>query len=147
MVNKVILIGNLGADPELKYTQSGKAVVSMRIATSSRRKNSVGEYENHTTWHSVVVFGKQAESAGQFLHKGSKVFVDGRIEYREYTDKSDIKRYVTEIIAFDVKFLDPRGGGRSEARGEAPGGGQAAQGQMDMGGAGKPADPDDDLPF
>ena len=111
MVNKVTLVGNLGADPELKYTQAGKAVAELRLATS------FGSGENEKTeWHRIVAWEKLAENAGKFLKKGSKAYVEGRIQTRNYDDKDGNKRYITEIVANEIKFLDkkPSGGAEGE---------------------------------
>lgn len=105
MVNNVILVGNLGADPETKYTANGKCVGELRIATSS----GSGDKEQ-TEWHRVVVWEKLAENCGKYLTKGRQVYVQGRIQTRNYEDKEGNKKYVTEIIAHDVKFLGGKGG-------------------------------------
>lgn len=110
-VNKVILIGNVGADPELRYTAGGKAVAEIRMATSEK----YGDTET-TEWHRVIVWEKLAEIVGQYVHKGSKIFIEGRIQTRSYDDKDGNKRYITEIVARDMRMLDKRGdGGTSEA--------------------------------
>lgn len=110
MVNNVILVGNLGADPETKYTATGKCVGELRIATSS----GSGDKEQ-TEWHRVVVWEKLAENCGKFLTKGRQVYVQGRIQTRNYEDKEGNKKYVTEIIAHDVKFLGGKGEGGAKA--------------------------------
>lgn len=101
MINKVTLVGNLGADPELAYIPSGKAVVEFRLATTS----GFGD-KQETEWHRVKAWDKTAEACGKFLKKGSKVYVEGRIKSRQYNDKDGNPKYVTEIIAYEVKFLD-----------------------------------------
>jgi single-strand DNA-binding protein len=103
-MNKVMLVGNLGGDPELKYTPNGNAVANFSLATN----DGYGDNEK-TNWHRVVVWNKPAESASKYLAKGSKVAIAGRIEYRSYDDKEGVKRYVTEIIADNVEFLDKKG--------------------------------------
>jgi single-strand DNA-binding protein len=115
-VNKAILIGNLGADPELRYTPSGKAVATFRIATTERWVNQEGESSERTIWHNIVVWGKQAENVKQYLRKGRQVFVEGRIVNRSYDDREGNKRYVSEIVAQNVQFL----GTRADAAEETP---------------------------
>lgn len=110
-VNKVILIGNLGQDPEVRRTGSGAAVCTLRLATAERRKDASGEWADHTEWHSVVTFGTVAENCGRFLKKGRQVFVEGRLQTRKWQDKEGKDRYTTEIVALNVQFL----GGRQEA--------------------------------
>ena len=104
-VNKCILVGNLGADPELRYTTSGKPVGDLRIATSRRFTNGAGEKQEDTQWHRVVVWGKQAESCQKYLSKGRQVYVEGRLQTRQWTDKDGNKRYTTEVVAERVQFL------------------------------------------
>jgi single-strand DNA-binding protein len=106
-VNKVILVGNLGADPEVRYTQGGQAVTELRMATSEQWTDKDGQRQERTEWHAVSVWGKTAELCGQYLAKGRKVYVEGRLESREYTDKEGIKRKVWEVRADKVTFLDP----------------------------------------
>ncbi len=111
MVNKVILIGNLGADPEIRYTQSGAAVANLRLATTETWKNKEGEREELTEWHRVVTFGRLAEICGEYLNKGSKVYIEGRIQTRKWDDRDGNTRYTTEIVAREMKMLSPRGAG------------------------------------
>jgi single-strand DNA-binding protein len=113
-VNRVLLLGNLGQDPELRYTPSQQAVTTLRIATGEKRKNSSGEWVEHTEWHSVVVWGKQAETCNQYLSKGRQIFVEGRLQTSKWQDKEGNARYKTEIIASAVQFV---GGGRGENTG------------------------------
>ena len=109
-VNKVILIGNLGKDPELKFLQSGQPVANFPIATSEKWKDkSTGETKEQTEWHNIIMFGKLAEIAGQYLKKGSSVFVEGRLQTRKWQDKNGQDRYTTEIIANEMKMLGSRG--------------------------------------
>ncbi len=109
-VNKVILIGNLGKDPELKFLQSGQPVANFPIATSEKWKDkSTGETKEQTEWHNIIMFGKLAEIAGQYLKKGSSVFVEGRLQTRKWQDKNGQDRYTTEIIANEMKMLGGRG--------------------------------------
>ena len=108
MVNKVILIGNLGADPEVRYTQNGTAVANFRIATTETWKKE-GEKEELTEWHRVVAFGRLAQICGEYLSKGSKVYIEGRIQTRKWEDRDGNPRYTTEIMAREMKMLSPRG--------------------------------------
>lgn len=139
-VNKVLLIGNLGADPETRYTQSGSAIANLRIATSETwRDKETGQQQERTEWHSVAIFGKLAEIAGQYLRKGSKVYIEGSLRTRKWQDKtSGQDRYTTEIVASELQMLDGK-------RDDSP---------QDYGKAGKPDhamaaadDFDDDIPF
>ena len=109
-INKVILIGNLGKDPELKFLPSGQPVANFPIATSEKWKDkSTGETKEQTEWHNIIMFGKLAEIAGQYLKKGSSVFVEGRLQTRKWQDKNGQDRYTTEIIANEMKMLGSRG--------------------------------------
>jgi len=110
-VNKVILIGNLGADPETRYLPSGDAVTNNRIATSEKWKDKSGEQQEHTEWHRIAFFGKLAEIAGEYLKKGSPVYVEGRIQTKKWTDKEGIERYSTQIIADRMQMLGSKGDG------------------------------------
>ena len=149
-VNKVILIGNLGADPETRYLPSGDAVANIRIATTDVWKDKSGEKQEHTEWHRISFFGKLAEIAGEYLKKGSPVYIEGRIRTRKWQDKEGQDRYSTEIVADRMQLLGSRGGGsESAAREPKP---AAAE----SGGSAKPAakksgasfdDMDDDIPF
>ena len=116
-VNKVILVGNLGRDPEIRYMPSGEPVANITIATSSKYKNKSGEMVEETEWHRVTFFGKLAEIVGQYLKKGRSVYVEGRIKTRKYTDKDGIEKYATDIIGNEMQML----GGR-EGMGEPAGG-------------------------
>ena len=152
-VNKVILVGNLGKDPEVRFTGTGRAVARFPVATSEVWNDNDGQRQERTEWHNVVVWGKQAETCGQYLAKGRQVFVEGSIRTRQYDDKEGNKRYITEIIAQDVQFLG--GGGREGAekggsgRTEAPPMTDAdfAGGYGGGGGGGGGGGPDDDIPF
>jgi single-strand DNA-binding protein len=120
-VNKVILIGNLGQDPETRYLPSGDAVTNISIATSETWKDKNGEKQEHTEWHRVAFFGKQAEIAGEYLKKGSPVYIEGRIRTRKWQDKEGQDRYSTEIVADRMQLLGGRGGGaESMTREPAP---------------------------
>lgn len=137
-LNKAILIGNLGRDPEVRYTPSGLAVANFSIATSETWNNKDGEKETRTEWHRIVAFGKLGEICGEYLSKGKQVYIEGRIQTRDWEDKEGIKRYTTEIVASQMIML----GSRDSAEGfkpQSPGGG----------GPGSPiqAPEDDDIPF
>lgn len=140
-VNKVILVGNLGANPEVRYTQSGQTVANLRIATTERWTDKSGQKQEATEWHRVVVWGRQAEIVSQYLTKGRQVYVEGRIRTRQWQDQSGQKRYSTEIVAQNVQML----GGRSEQRG--PDDDVAATVPSDDSGADFGSGPDDDIPF
>jgi len=120
-VNKVILVGHLGADPDMRYTPSGQGVCELRLATSESWNDKNGQRQERTEWHRIVVWGKRAEVCSKYLAKGRQVFVEGRIQTRTYDDKDGNKRYITEIIATDVQFL---GGGRDGGGGGGGGGGR-----------------------
>ncbi len=142
-VNKVILIGNLGGDPEVKYMPSGGAVTNINIATSESWKDkATGEKQERTEWHRVVFFNKLAEIVGEYLKKGSKVYVEGALRTRKWEDKDGVERYTTEIVARDMQMLDSRGGGDG-ARSQA----QAAEYPEAAGTMGGATDFDDDIPF
>jgi len=114
MVNKVILVGRLGADPEVRYTPDGTMIVNFRIATDESYKNKQGEKVSKAEWHRIVVFGKLAEICGNYLGKGRLVFIEGRLQTRTWDDKDGNKRSITEIIANNMQMLEPKGqGGRT----------------------------------
>lgn len=124
-VNKVILIGNLGADPELRYTPNGnRAVCNLRVATTETYKDKSGAKQEKTEWHRVNVWGDQAENCNKYLAKGRSVYIEGKIETRSWDDKDGTKKYSTEIVAERVQFLDKKDGGgtgqRSEPKREQP---------------------------
>ncbi|MCE9580082.1 MAG: single-stranded DNA-binding protein [Deltaproteobacteria bacterium] len=155
-VNKVILVGNLGADPDMRYTPSGQGVCELRIATSESWNDKNGQRQERVEWHRVVVWGKRAEVCAKYLSKGRQVYVEGRIQTRTYDDKEGQKRYITEVIANDVQFLG--GGNRDGAAGGGGGGGGGGRGRTDDGpmppadndfggGGGGGGGPDDDIPF
>jgi len=108
-VNKVILVGNLGADPEVRYSTGGMAIVKFNVATTERVSAGEGKWEDRTEWHRVVAFGKQAENCGQYLSKGSSVYLEGRLQTRQWEDQQGNKRYTTEIVARDIQFLGSPG--------------------------------------
>jgi single-strand DNA-binding protein len=153
-VNKVILVGNLGADPETKYLPSGDAVANIRLATTDRWKDKAsGEMKEATEWHRIAFFGRLAEIAGEYLRKGSQVYIEGRIRTRKWQDKEGQDRYSTEIVADQMQMLGSRGGS-GEPRGEpmaarssepkAPAAASAGAGKKP---AGKFDDMEDDIPF
>jgi single-strand DNA-binding protein len=164
-VNKVILVGYLGADPDMRYTPSGQGVCELRVATSESWNDKNGQRQERTEWHRIVVWGKRAEVCSKYLAKGRQVYIEGRIQTRSYDDKDGNKRYITEIIAADVQFLG--GGSRDGAGANAGGGGAGAGGggarggrddgpppssEPDFGGGGGyggggGGGPDDDIPF
>jgi len=114
-INKVILIGNLGKDPEVRYMPSGSAVANLTIATSESWKDKQsGETQERTEWHRVSMFGRLGEIAGEYLRKGSKVYIEGRLQTRKWQDQNGQDRYTTEIVANDMQMLDSRGGGQGE---------------------------------
>ncbi len=121
-LNKVILIGNLGKDPEMKYTPSGVAVTTFSLATGDRYKDQSGEYKDKTEWHNIVVWRNLAEICNNYLKKGSKIYIEGRIQTRSWDDKDGIKKYITEIVARDMIMLDSKGGtgGANAGTGEPP---------------------------
>jgi len=122
-VNKVILVGNLGRDPEIRYLPSGEPVANITIATSSKYKGKTGEMVEETEWHRVTFFGKLAEIVGQYLKKGRSVYVEGRIKTRKYTDKDGVEKYATDIIANEMQMLGAR-----EGMGDPSGGDEAGYG-------------------
>jgi single-strand DNA-binding protein len=147
MVNKVILVGNLGRDPEMRSLPSGQPVASFSVATSRRWKDRDGNRQEATEWHNVVCFGKQAEIAGQYLTKGKQVFVEGRIQTRSWDDKTTgEKKYRTEVICDNFQMLGsaPGGGGRGGS-GAAPEYDEHSYGGS--GGGGAVGGEDDDIPF
>lgn len=124
-INKVILIGNLGADPEVRYMPQGGAVANMTIATSeSWTDKATNERKEQTEWHRVVIYQRLAEIAGEYLRKGSKVYIEGKLKTRKWTDKDGIERYTTEIVANELQMLDGRGEGQQGGMGGGMGGGQ-----------------------
>lgn len=147
-VNKVILIGNLGADPETRYLPSGDAVTNIRIATTDTWKDKSGEKQEHTEWHRVAFFGKTAEIAGEYLKKGSPVYVEGRIRTRKWQDKEGQERFSTEIVGDRMQLLGGRGGGGAESMQREPvAAGAAAAKSAPRKGSGAFDEMDDDIPF
>ena len=161
-VNKVIIVGNLGRDPEIRYMPSGDAIANIAVATSYKSKDkNTGEQKEQTEWHRISFFGRLAEIVGQYLKKGSSVYVEGRLQTRKYTDKDGVEKYATDIIAENMQMLGGRsgmGGGDSMDDGggyEAPPQRQAPQRQAPPPPAARPqpkpapnfSDMDDDIPF
>lgn len=156
-VNKVILLGNLGRDPETRYTTDGSAVANLNIATSETWKDKNGEKQERTEWHRVVLFGRTAEIAGEYLKKGRSVYIEGRLQTRKYTDKDGVEKYSTEIVGDRMQLI---GGAREGSGGEVelssgqPAGGSGARRESATAAAGKGGAPkkntedfDDDIPF
>ena len=147
-VNKVILIGNLGKDPEVRYSPNGGAIANISLATTESWKDkNTGEQVDKTEWHRIVFFRRLAEIAGEYLKKGSKVYIEGKLQTRKWQDQNGQDRYTTEIVANEMQMLDSRGGGSSEfSQAAAPAAAASASG----GGASADAPPmdfDDDIPF
>lgn len=151
-VNKVILVGNLGADPEVRYMPNGGAVANVTVATTESWKDKQsGENQEKTEWHRVVFFARLAEIVGEYLKKGSQIYVEGRLQTRKWQDKNGQDRYTTEIVANEMQMLGGRGGGGSApstsappSSGGAPSGGSSGGGSS---GGGSFDDFDDDIPF
>lgn len=161
-VNKVILVGNLGQDPELRYTGSGTAVCNMRLATNESYKDSNGELVEKTEWHSVVAWARLAEICGEYLKKGSQVYFEGSLQTRQWEDRDGNTRYTTEVKAREMMMLDNKGGGGgsydssggfdqsrggSDSYDQSRGGQRSQQRQPQPAGGNDPFGPDDDLPF
>jgi single-strand DNA-binding protein len=148
-VNKVILIGNLGRDPEVRYLPDGGAIANISVATTDVWKDKSGDKQERTEWHRVAFFGRLAEIAGEYLKKGSQVYIEGRLQTRKWQDKEGKERYTTEIVANEMKMLGSRGGGSEPmTRDPAPaaaaeGGGAKPQGKK----GGAFDEMDDDIPF
>lgn len=147
-VNKAILIGNLGRDPEVRYMPNGDAVANMNLATTENWKDKNGEKQEKTEWHRVVMYGKVAEIAGEYLKKGSSVYFEGRIQTRKWTNKEGQERYTTEIVADRMQMLGSRSGGSSQPMPDETGAAPAAGKPADTGQAGGGFDDmEDDIPF
>lgn len=145
-LNKVMLIGNLGKDPEVRYTTSGQAVATFSLATSEKFKNKSGDWEERTEWHRVTLWGKQAEIAGEYLTKGKTVYIEGRLQTRKWTDRDGNDKYTTEIVGDRMQMLggkgDAAGGSAPAARRPAAGGVSDTTASYD-----EPPFQDDDIPF
>ena len=166
-VNKVIIVGNLGRDPEIRYMPSGDAIANIAVATSYKSKDrNTGEQKELTEWHRISFFGRLAEIVGQYLKKGSSVYVEGRLQTRKYTDKDGVEKYATDIVAENMQMLGGRQGMGGDSMGGGMGGGmdddysapqqrQAAPRQAPPAPAARPqpkpapnfSDMDDDIPF
>ena len=139
-LNKVMLIGNLGKDPEVRYTASGQAVASFSLATSEKFKGKTGEWEERTEWHNITLWGKLAEIAGEYLSKGKTVYIEGRLQYRKWQDKNGNDRYTTDIVGDKMQMLSPKSERHAGDAGSQP---------VASGGGSYEAPPfqDDDIPF
>jgi single-strand DNA-binding protein len=146
-INKVILVGNLGADPETRYTTSGSAITTIRVATSEQWKDKqTGETQERTEWHRVKFFGRLAEIAGEYLKKGRQVYIEGSLRTEKYTDKDGIERWSTDIIANEMQMLGGMGGGEGGGPRERPAQRPQRDARQDKAAAQDFPD-DDDLPF
>lgn len=154
-INKAILVGNLGNDPEIKYTQGGMAITKISLATTSVRKDRDGNTQENTQWHRVTFFGKLGEIAGEYLRKGSQVYIEGEIRYDKYTGQDGVEKYFTEIVANEMQMLGGRGdGGGGGGGGYERGGGGGRPQRQEQQQRREPAQrppaeefPDDDIPF
>lgn len=147
MINKVILIGNLGADPEVRYTQSGTAAANFTVATTEKWKGQDGQMQEQTEWHRIVAWKRLAEICGEYLSKGSRVYIEGKLQTRKWQDQNGNDRYTTEIVAREMKMLSPRGagsGGDGGYGGAASGGGGGSFGGDSLQ---EPPPMGDDVPF
>ncbi|HUU72558.1 MAG TPA: single-stranded DNA-binding protein [Burkholderiales bacterium] len=143
-VNKVILVGNLGRDPEVRYMPSGDPMVNINLATTDNWRDKSGEKQEKTEWHRIVMFGKVAEIAGEYLKKGSQAYFEGRLQTRKWTDKEGQERYTTEIVADRMQMLGSRSGGTARApNDDAPSGPRPASSAP----GGGIDDMEDDIPF
>lgn len=127
-VNKVVIVGHIGADPETRFTPSGTAVANFNIATNESRKSAEGEFVDHTEWHSCVLFGKRAEFAGEYLKKGQLVYIEGKLQTRSWEDDGGTKKYKTEVMGNEITMLGKKTGAGGSSKGDDKGS-------------------DDDLPF
>lgn len=143
-VNKVILVGNLGSDPELRETSSGTSVCEFRLATNESWKGKDGQTQDRTEWHRVIVWGKLGENCHKYLAKGRQVYLEGRVQTRSWEDKEGNKRYTTEIVARDVQFLGQGGGKKEESSDQ---GSSPPPPKEDFGGGFGGGSPDEDIPF
>lgn len=142
-LNKVMLIGGLGKDPEVRYTASGQAVASFSLATSEKFKGKTGEWEERTEWHNITLWGKLAEIAGEYLSKGKSVYIEGRLQTRKWQDKSGNDRYTTDIVGDKMQMLSPKGDRNS-------GGHSSSSKPQESASSGRYEEPpfaDDDIPF
>ena len=148
-VNKVILIGNLGNDPDIRYTASGAAVANISLATAeSWRDKESGEQQERTEWHRIVFFGRLAEIVGEYLRKGSQIYVEGRLQTRKWQDKEGHDRYTTEIVANEMQMLGGRSGGSSSYESSQPAQTSNSKSETEPVSSGSTSDDfDDDIPF
>jgi single-strand DNA-binding protein len=147
-VNKVIIVGNLGKDPETRYMPSGSAVTNLRIATTESWKDKqTGDQQERTEWHAVAMFGRLAEIAAEYLRKGSQVYIEGKLRTRKWQDKEGKDRYTTEIVADEMQMLGSKGAGAGASSGAPAGGGQRTAAAVNDSDGGPPGDFDDDIPF
>lgn len=149
-INKVIIVGNLGNDPETRYASNGSAMCNISVATSETWKDkATGEQKEKSEWHRITFFGKLAEIAGQYLRKGSKVFVEGKLQTRKWQDQNGQDRYSTDILANEMQMLDSKGAGQGGSANFAPQQGQQQGGQapQQQTAPAATADFDDDIPF
>lgn len=155
-VNKAIILGSLGQDPDIRYTASGAAVANISIATNEQWKDKEsGEMQERTEWHRVVFFGRLAEIVGEYLHKGSQVYIEGRLQTRKWQDKEGNDRYTTEIVASEMQMLGSKSGGTAASFDQTPPAEQSTHHSSDIPGAAPAAtsekssndDFDDDIPF
>ncbi|HEY2629198.1 MAG TPA: single-stranded DNA-binding protein [Usitatibacter sp.] len=149
-VNKVIIVGNLGRDPETRYMPDGGAITNISVATTDKWKDKNGEMQEKTEWHRVAFFGKLAEIAGEYLKKGSQVYVEGRLQTRKWQDKDGVDKYTTEIVANQMQMLGSRQGmGGGDREPDAGGSSKPASrpAAAKAGGGGKFDDMEDDIPF
>ena len=145
-VNKVILVGHLGADPEVRYTAAGKAITNVRIATSEQWTDANGERQERTEWHSLAFFGRLAEVAGEYLKKGSQIYVEGKLKTDKYTGQDGIERYSTKVIVGEMQMLGgQQQGGQQQDQGR--GNGRTQQRQAPEHPRDTPEDFEDDIPF
>ena len=149
-VNKAIIIGRLGQDPEVRYMPNGNAVANFTVATSESWKDQQGQKQDRVEWHKITIYGKLAEIAGKYLHKGSNIYLEGRIQTREWTDQQGIKRYTTEIICNEMQMLDSKQQQSQQQQPQQPAQTRQQQAQNNyaqMQSAPPPMDFDDDIPF
>ena len=152
MVNKVILLGNLGADPEVRSTQGGQSVASLRLATTNRFKDRDGKFQEQTEWHRITAWGATAENVGRYCKKGKQLYIEGRLQTRKWQDKEGKDQYSTEIVADVVRFLGGRSGDGDQRQERPRDGGRGSYGSGGGGGSRDDAPPtyppgDDDIPF
>ena len=145
--NRIILVGNLGRDPELRYTPQGTPVCSFTLATNERRKDRAGENQDVTTWFRVTLWGRQAETASQYLSKGRPVYIEGRLRVEEWTDKDGKQRYTLEVHATDMQFIGGRGDEAGGGSGHSPRTDSSSGGGRPEASSGGEDISDDDIPF